>query len=107
MKTLNCNAVGDQWRVKANTLQIDGCACAIIDCTDGQLIYDYDLLVQHFHAHEGMGEHDEEGEEGLTATEWVDYNVVRGVPYHASPDVIAPDIVVEGKSVFADDEDED
>lgn len=101
-----CVNLSDNFEVKPNTIQIDGCACAVTACEDGRLIYDWDLLVEHFHSHENMKELDDEGEEGITAIEWIDYNVIRAIPYYEK-DGIAPDIRQDGASVVYDDEDED
>jgi hypothetical protein len=75
MKT-SCDTLPDL-PIKENTVQIDGCACAIIGVSDdGALQYDYDLLVAHFSEHEGMG--DEGG------ADWVSYNVIGGLPNTAT-----------------------
>lgn len=50
---------------------------AIIGITDaGQLIYDYDKMVESL---VNEGEMDEEG-----AIEWIDYNTIRTIPYMGS-----------------------
>lgn len=72
----------DLEKINENSVQIDGCNCAAVRVKDnGAIVYDYSLLIEHFHDHEGMWESDEEGEEGTTAMEWIDYNVVRGLAY--------------------------
>lgn len=52
---------------------------AIVECdeTTGTVTYDYDLLVECFEK-EMLDEEDPT----LAATEWVDYNVIRGIPYY-------------------------
>jgi hypothetical protein len=103
---MSCVNLDAKYEVKPTTLQIDGCACAVTAVEDGRLIYDWDLLVQHFHECENMKELDDEGEEGLTAIEWIEYNVVRAIPYYQT-DGIAPDIRQDGKSVIYDDDEEE
>lgn len=68
--------------VKQNAILISGAGCAIVAVTQhGGAVYDMSLLIEHFHEHEGMCEHDEEGEETTTAVEWIQYNVLRGLDY--------------------------
>jgi hypothetical protein len=91
------------------TVQIDGCACAILSCEEGRLIYDYDLLIKHFHDHEDMKSLDDYDNEYESAVEWINYNVIRGIPY-AGPGIL-PDIRDDGASVIdcegEEEEDED
>lgn len=94
-------------KLKDSSILINGCACAIIDVEDdGRVVYDYLLLIDHFHEHEGMWEHDEEDETGTTAMEWIDYNVIRGIAYMT--DGIKPRIVDSDSGCdFCGGEDED
>lgn len=90
--------------LKDDSVQIDGCNCAAIGVgNNGAIMYDYHRLVEHFHDHEGMWEHDDEDEVGTTAVEWVDYNVIRGIAYISEG--IRPIIVSEG--IEWDEEDEE
>lgn len=78
---------------------IDNCGCAVIRVEATRVVYDYDKLVDHFYKCEGMTE-PEDADPRFVAREWVDYNVVRGVPY-ATPN--PPDIEEDGESLFGDD----
>lgn len=51
------------------------------DDVSGALVYDYDLLVEAFAKH--FGKYDEQSEEKLRieAVDWIDYNVIRSLPY--------------------------
>lgn len=70
-----------------NTTRIDNCDSAIVDIKDGTLIYSYELLVDHFHNVEGMKELDQYNDRE-TATEWVEFNIVRALPYLDNPPII-------------------
>lgn len=101
-KKHGCHAIPEIISHKPESIQIDGCNCALVDSREnGQLVYSYDLLLEHFKNHELM--FDEEDEESYdTASEWVDYNVIRGIEYINSP--LRPDILdYEGKSIFGDE----
>jgi len=71
------------------SVQIDGCGCAIIDITDeGNIVYDIDMIEEHFAEHFDEEDHTERLMPGDTAEErweaardWVSYNVLGGLPY--------------------------
>ena len=79
---------------------ITGCGCAVIRVDPHQVVYDYDKLVDHFYKCEGMTNL-EDADPRFEAIEWVEYNVVRGVPYATHN---PPDIAYEGESLFNDDD---
>lgn len=104
----DCDKEPEHKFIKEDTVMIDGCSCAVVDCReDGTLVYDWELLVHHFLTHEGMGEMaDEDDDPYEMAAEWVDYNVYRGIMYISEG--IRPDIVdYDGRSLFAEAEDEE
>lgn len=88
---------------------ISRCGCAIVSLTEsGAAVYDMQLLIEHFHEHEGMGEHDEEGEERSTATEWIAYNVLRGLDYMSWEDnALMPVVMDEEYQVYPYEADEE
>lgn len=50
---------------------------AIIGVThDGRIVYDYDKMVEYLM--------DKEGWSDIDAIEWIDYNVIRSIPYMGS-----------------------
>jgi hypothetical protein len=104
MKT-ECSELPEDYEYQDTSIQIDGCACAIIGCEDGRIIYDYDLLIIHFHEHENMKSLDDYDGEHDTAIEWIDYNVIRGLDY-CGPG-IKPDIRDDGVSIIDYDEDDE
>ncbi len=59
---------------------INNCGCAVICIEPTQVVYSYELLVAHFKEHEGMVNPDDP-DDTTEAQEWVDYNVVGGLPY--------------------------
>jgi len=77
---------------------ITGCGCAVIRVEATRVVYDYDKLVDHFYKCEGMTDI-EDADPRFIAREWVEYNVVRGVPHYPNP----PDIELDGESIFHDD----
>lgn len=79
---------------------ITGCGCAVIRVEATRVVYDYDKLVDHFYKCEGMTDI-EDADPRFVAIEWVEFNVVRGVPY-ATPN--PPDIEQDGESLFNDDD---
>ncbi len=84
--------------VQDNSIQIDGCACAVIACENGQLVYDYELLVIHFRDHVGMQD-EEDPDCPLEAIEWIEYNIIRSIPYYRGMGIV-PDIRHDGESIF-------
>jgi len=87
-----------------DSIQIDGCGCAVVAVENGRIIYDYYRLVEHFHEHENMKELDDYGCEHDAAIEWIDYNVIRGLDYISEGK--RPDIRQDGRSIVDyDDED--
>lgn len=86
--------------IPAELTIIEGCGCAVIRIEPNRVVYDYDKLVDHFYKCEGMTDL-EDADPRFIAIEWVEYNVVRGVPY-ATPN--PPDIELEGESLFNDDD---
>lgn len=97
-----------QGMLDASAIIIDGCGCALIGATeDGRARYSYEKLVEHFHVCEGMAALDDHpDEEYITAIEWIDYNVLRGLPYTGG---LQPTIEDEQgyDLVSGDDDDED
>ena len=79
---------------------ITGCGCAVERVEPNRVVYDYDKLVDHFYKCEGMVDH-EDADPRFIAIEWVEYNVIGGVP-SATPN--PPDIEIDGESIFNDDE---
>jgi len=107
-----CPDENPAYRPADGAILISRCGCAIVGLTErGAVVYDMQLLIEHFHEHEGMGELDEEGEERSTATEWIAYNVIRGLEYLSGQDnALMPVIMDEEFQVFpyeADDEADD
>ena len=102
---MSCDTLPAGLNTYETTIEMDGCACAVVGCEEGRLIYDYDLLLQHFADCEGMRDDDDEdmGRYDMAA-EWIDYNVIRGLPY-AGPG-ITPDIRDDGVSIIDYDEEE-
>ena len=50
---------------------------AVIGITyDGRLVYDYDKMVEYLMNKEGWSD--------IDAVEWIDYNVIRSIPYMGS-----------------------
>jgi len=100
----NC-ALPEDYEYAEDSVQIDGCGCAVSGVEDGRIIYDYDKLVLHFHDCENMKSLDDYQCEHDTAIEWIDYNVIRGLDYITEG--IKPDIREDGISILDDDEDDE
>ena len=62
---------------------IDGCGCAVKRLEHNQVVYDYYKLILHLKEHESMID-PEDPEDYTVALEWVEYNVVGGLP-NATP----------------------
>jgi len=99
-----CSELPEGHDYHEDSIQIDGCACAIIAVEEGHIIYDYELLIRHFSDHENMRELDDYDQEDISAIEWIDYNVIRGIPY-SGPGKL-PDIR-DGQYSLVNDEDEE
>lgn len=54
---------------------------AIVGVTDeGQVVYDYDKMVQILVERDGMEE--------MEAIEWIEYNTIRALPYFENPPIV-------------------
>lgn len=54
---------------------------AILGVTDeGQVVYDYDLMVKILVERDGYGE--------MEAIEWIEYNTIRALPYFQNPPIV-------------------
>lgn len=81
-----CDQLPSTFDYQDDSIQIDGCSCAVIGIEQGSIVYCYEKLVYHFAHHENMVDPEREPDEGFydMAQEWVDYNVVRGIAYYGS-----------------------
>ena len=100
---MNCE-LPKEYTYEDESVQIDGCGCAVVAVEDGRIIYDYNKLVMHFHECEDMKSLDDHEFEHETAIEWISYNVVRGIDY--IDEGIRPDIREDGLSILDYDEEE-
>lgn len=74
--------IGGEHDLAEGAVLIDGCGCAVTGASeDGRAIYSYELLIEHFSKHEGMESLDDPDYPDDAAIEWIDYNVLGGLPY--------------------------
>lgn len=79
---MSCEHTVGEETLSDEAILITGCGCAYIGATvDGRARYSYEKLIEHFHTCERMGELDHPDEEYTSAIEWIDYNVLGGLPY--------------------------
>lgn len=79
---------------RADAYLIDRCDCALIGTTeDGRVRYSYERLIEHFHIHDRASDLDPPDDEELVATEWVEFNVIKGLEH--IPPTQRPEIVSE------------